>query len=322
MKKNLLFLMILLLPISAKAASMEIKCSSTNITVGDSVRCTVTAKATQVGGAEGFVDITNGTVASTEKKVCEIGDPYDLDLPTNKMKLSCANVLVNNTADIAVYTLKSSATGKMTFGISSAKVVDESFNTVSVTSPSVTITVNPKATQPPSTKPTTRPTSPAQEQPQTQAPVTEAPQTQAPNTEPVTEEPATEEITTTDYVRPTSPKTDVTSELKSLKVKGVELQFNPSNYTYNFTVKNNVQNLDISYEKGNDDQVVVVSNTTLKNGLNKIYVEVTEGDSKTTYTLNATREAGMSTTKLIKIVASSGGLVGLSYALLKILKRR
>ena len=328
MKKNLLFLMILLLPITAKAASMEIQCTSNSITVGESVKCSIVGKHAKVGGAAAkVVSVSNGSITAATPSTCPFGE-------VKNEEFSCVNEETANSVTFASYTIKSSKEGTMTLTLSEVELVGingTDYVTYEFPSVSKNITVKAKATQPPSTKPTTRPTmpnspSPQQPEPQTQAtePQSVQPTTDAPSTEPVTETPVTEpwtDETTTTAVKP-SPKTDGTGELKSLTVDGAQLTFNPSNYTYNFTVKSNVKELKVSYVKGNDDQTVVVSNTTLKDGLNKIYVEVTEGDIKKTYTLNATREAGMSTTKLVKIVVSIAGLVGLSYALLKVLKRQ
>lgn len=318
-KKNiLLLLLIALFPITAQAASMEIKCSSTSITVGDSVRCTVIAKEQAIGGVQGNVEITNGTVTSTEKKACAFGDLYVKDENTGKMTLSCVLELDKNSADVAVYTLKSSKVGTMTFKISDAVVINGNFDSINVASPSVNITVKEPVTQAPS-----RPVTPAP-QPQTEAP-TQAPQqnetsTVAPATETPTEaqtEAPTEGTTVTEATKDT--------KLERLNIEGVTFTFQSDKLEYNIEVPNSVEELKIDYKTFNPNAVVEVSTTKLVDGMNNIEVKVTYEGVTSVYKLNIKRIPAKSpktdSTKIIKLVVSLIGMVGLSFLLIIVIKK-
>ena len=317
-KRNiLLLLLVALFPITAKAASMEIRCSSTSITVGDSVRCTVIAKEQEIGGVQGNVEITNGTVTSTEKKACAFGDLYVEDPNTKKMTLSCVLELDKNSAEVAVYTLKSSKVGTMTFRISDAVVINGNFDSINVASPSVNITVKEPVTQAPSKPVTQAP------QPQTEAP-TQAPQTQAPTEAPATEAP-TEAPTEASTEGTTVTEATKDTKLERLSIEGVTFTFQSDKLEYNIEVPNSVEELKIDYKAFNPNAVVEVSTTKLVDGMNNIEVKVTYEGVTSVYKLNIKRIPAKNpktdSTKIIKLVVSLIGMVGLSFLLIIVIKK-
>ena len=78
------------------------------------------------------------------------------------------------------------------------------------------------------------------------------------------------------------------SKLNSLEIKdyNLEPQFASDIYTYNLTVKNNVNSLDIKALASEDDQVEILGNEKFKDGKNEIIIRVTGNDkTNTTYKL-------------------------------------
>lgn len=67
------------------------------------------------------------------------------------------------------------------------------------------------------------------------------------------------------------------------------LKFDKYVNTYSVNVKSDVTELDLVYEVY-DGEVKVIENENLKEGLNYVYLEVTNEDSKTWYTLKVYKE--------------------------------
>lgn len=318
MRKYIIFTLIMFMPIVASAASLQIVCEKDTITVGDSVRCDIFGYDTTVGGAKAeSVSVTNGSITSFIKGNCtELASGA-----VSNSSFECISDEAANSTKFLSYVLKSQNSGSMTLKLSNAELVGNNYSTISFPSVTKTITVNPKPTTQPTTKPVTRPTP----QPTPSTPVTEAPPQEVPSTEPVTEAPVTEPITdpveepTSEVAKP-SAKTDEVIYLKSLMVEGVDINFSPRNFNYNFSVGKDVNELKITYEIENNE-VVKVSDTKLKSGLNKIYVEVSKGDISSTYTLNVTKESGSKTVKIIKIAGSTSGIVILVYCLFRVIRK-
>ncbi len=102
-------------------------------------------------------------------------------------------------------------------------------------------------------------------------------------------------------------KLNGSSILDDLKVKDYKLQenFEKDKYTYNLTVGNNVVNLDILAKSSKTADITISGNTDLKEGLNEIFIKVTEtGKSSSTYKiivnkLNAEEEKALAKNNLL-----------------------
>lgn len=321
MKKYIMFVFIMFMPIVVNAASIQIVCEKDTITVGDSVRCDIIGNDTTVGGAKAdSVSVTNGTITSFIKGNC-------IELAAGAVSNSsfeCISDEAPNSTKIVSYVLKSQNAGNMVFKLTNAQLVGYEYATIDFPSITKTITVKAKETTQATTKSTTKPAVKPQPSPSEPSPSRSNTQTPA-QTEPVTEAPTTEVVTepveepTSEVVRP-NPKTDEVIYLKSLKVDGIEINFSPTNFNYNFSVGKDINELNITYE-AEDDEDVEVSDTKLKSGLNKIYIVVTKGDISSTYTLNVTKESSNKTVKTIKIVGSVSGIGVLVYCLFRVLRK-
>ena len=75
-----------------------------------------------------------------------------------------------------------------------------------------------------------------------------------------------------------------TSNLTSLEVTGYNLNpsFNSEIYTYNLTIPNNINKLDIKAVGSDNDQIEIIGNENLKDGENEILISVTNNDKTTT----------------------------------------
>ena len=317
MKKYIMFAFIMFMPIVVNAASIQIVCEKDTITVGDSVRCDIIGNDTTVGGAKAdSVSVTNGTITSFIKGNC-------IELAAGAVSNSsfeCISDEAPNSTKIVSYVLKSQNEGNMVFELTNAQLVGYEYATIDFPSITKTITVKAKettqATTKPAVKPQPSPSEPSPSGPNTQAPVQTEPVIEAPTTEVVTEP---ESEPTSEVVKP-NPKSDEVIYLKSLKVDGIEINFSPTSFNYNFNVGKDINELNITYET-EDDEDVEVSDTKLKSGLNKIYIVVTKGNLSSTYTLNVTKESSNKTVKTIKIVGSVSGIGVLVYCLFRVLRK-
>ena len=79
-------------------------------------------------------------------------------------------------------------------------------------------------------------------------------------------------------------KTLGSSKLTSLEIDGYDLNpiFNDEIYTYNLTVKNDVNSINIKALASDNDQVEIIGNENLKEGENEILISVTNNDKTTT----------------------------------------
>ncbi len=75
-----------------------------------------------------------------------------------------------------------------------------------------------------------------------------------------------------------------TSNLTSLEVTGYNLNpsFNSEIYTYNLTIPNNINKLDIKAVGSDNDQIEIIGNENLKDGENEILISITNNDKTTT----------------------------------------
>lgn len=311
MKKKiiLLLLLVVVLPISAKAATLEMSCASSTINVGDSVRCVITGKDSMVSGGSGKVSVSNGSITNREKIHCAA--------PSITDEFSCYDEMVENKIDIVAYTFKSSSAGTMTITVSDATVVDANFDQVSVSNITKKITVKQPTTTT-TTKATTRQTQAPQVQPSNTQP-----QTQGTTESPVTEETtqATEETT----VPETNAKTDSDTQLSSLSIKDVVFTFQSDKYEYNIELTSDITDLVLDYKTYNANAEVTVSSTKLVMGMNNIEIKVTYAGETSTYKLNINKKAKKDNKREIiriaKLVGSVVGMIGLSYVLIIVIKK-
>ena len=79
-------------------------------------------------------------------------------------------------------------------------------------------------------------------------------------------------------------KTLGSSKLTSLEIDGYDLNpiFNDEIYTYNLTVKNDVNSINIKALASDNDQIEIIGNENLKEGENEILISVTNNDKTTT----------------------------------------
>ena len=82
------------------------------------------------------------------------------------------------------------------------------------------------------------------------------------------------------------------SLIKSLKIKGYEIDFDPHKYEYSVKVKNSVKSLDLTIVLNDKNASYVVNgNSNFKVGENTVTIVVTAEDGSTsTYTIKVTRE--------------------------------
>ena len=92
-------------------------------------------------------------------------------------------------------------------------------------------------------------------------------------------------------------KANTNNQLKSLTIKNVDFTFNPTTYTYDLEVDNEVTKLDITATTESSSATVKITNPDpLVLGLNLIKIEVTAEDKSTqTYTLNVNRDNNIPT---------------------------
>ena len=134
-KRFLLYLLLLLIPINAKAAaSMSVSCDKTSVNPKETVNCSIVVYDTEVSGGEGNVSVTNGTIKSYTENKCGYGS-----IETNQF--SCVDDWTNDSMVIGSYEIETGSSGTTTFTVSDAKVVGNKFATIPVTVPAVNITV-------------------------------------------------------------------------------------------------------------------------------------------------------------------------------------
>ena len=137
MKKRYLItiLLLVLLPINVKAASISVSCNKSTADSNTTVVCKVYAKDSKVSGAEGSVSVTNGTIVSQSKLSCEIGS-------VTSKGFECVDTEVNNSLQVVSYTIKVGSEGTTTFKVTNGKVVGNNYDTISVGASQVTININ------------------------------------------------------------------------------------------------------------------------------------------------------------------------------------
>ena len=332
MKKRILILLaLILIPISANAASMNISCTSGSIAVGGTVKCSIKGSAPYIGGGEGKLDISGGTIESYSVGTCDtIGKDG-----VNKSEFTCLNEKNPNNVTFVTYVLKGTQPGTMTFKVNDAKLVavdaNDNFDTVEFGTISTNIAVvNPVVPSQPTTKqtqPTQNTTRAPQVQPgttqgTTQAPTPGEPTTASPVEEPTTTtEPVTEEVTTVE----SNPRTDSNSLLATLTIKGIKFDFNSTKFEYNIEVTSDIKDLEFSYKPYMESANVNISSTKLVDGMNNIEIVVSYEGETTTYKLNINKKVKKDSKKAIikvaKIVGSLAGMLGLTYLLIVVIKK-
>jgi len=331
-KKILILLALILIPISANAASMNISCTSGSIAVGGTVKCSIKGQAPYIGGGEGKIAISGGTIESYSIGTCiTLGSDA-----VSKSEFTCINEKNPNNVTFVTYVLKATQPGTLSFKVNEAKIVavdtNDNFDTVEFGTLSANIAVvNPIVPSQPTTKqtqPTQNTTRAPQVQPgttqgTTQAPTPGEPTTQAPVEEPPTTptEPTSEEVTTVE----SNPRTDSNSLLATLTIKGIKFDFNSTKLDYNIEVTSDIKELEFSYKPYMESANVNISSTKLVDGMNKIEIVVSFEGETTTYKLNINKRVKKDSKKAIvkvaKIVGSLAGMLGLTYLLIVVIKK-
>ena len=98
MKKRMLLCLLLLIPINAKAASMNVSCSKSTVEPSSTINCTVNVFDNEVSGGEGSVSVSNGTIKSGAKNKCGYGS-------VSNDKFACVDDVVNKSMSLATYTI-------------------------------------------------------------------------------------------------------------------------------------------------------------------------------------------------------------------------
>lgn len=207
MMKKILLLIILLIPFSVSAMSMELSCDKYTVYVGENVNCSVKVKDTNVSGGEANISVSNGNITSYSKVTCGNGE-------VGKDNFSCTDILTPNSLTLASYTIKAGGAGTMSITLSDITIVGNNFDedhpsnivkNISVIDRPTTTTTTYRHTQAPVTKTTT-----------TQAPVTNEITTGTVVTETITVDSMTVQTTTSTTVKTTvptvSPKTEESNE--------------------------------------------------------------------------------------------------------------
>ena len=115
--------------------------------------------------------------------------------------------------------------------------------------------------------------------------------------------------------------------IKSLKIKGYSIDFNPNKLEYSIKVKNNVKSLDLEIILNDENASYEVSgNQNFKVGENSVTIKVTAEDgSERTYTLKVTKEKAKEkeeteekdSSKTIIIILIILVIIGLIYVIFK-----
>ena len=94
------------------------------------------------------------------------------------------------------------------------------------------------------------------------------------------------------------------ASLKSLKIKEIELNFNPTIYEYNLEVKEDIEKINLEAVANDEDASIIYEKTkTLDTGLNKILITVTAADgTKKDYIINITKQEAIPLVENIKIL--------------------
>lgn len=201
--KKILLLIILLVPFSVSAMSMELSCDKSTVYVGENVNCSVKVKDTNVSGGEANISVSNGNITSYSKVTCGNGE-------VGKDNFSCTDILTPNSLTLASYTIKAGGAGTMSITLSDITIVGNNFDEDHPSN----IVKNISVIERPTTTTTTYR--------HTQAPVTEAPTTQAPVTEAPTGTVATETTTTESMTVQTTTSTTVKTTVPTVSPKTEE----------------------------------------------------------------------------------------------------
>ena len=201
--KKILLLIILLVPFSVSAMSMELSCDKSTVYVGENVNCSVKVKDTNVSGGEANISVSNGNITSYSKVTCGNGE-------VGKDNFSCTDILTPNSLTLASYTIKAGGAGTMSITLSDITIVGNNFDEDHPSN----IVKNISVIERPTTTTTTYR--------HTQAPVTEAPTTQAPVTEAPTVPVVTETTTTESMTVQTTTSTTVKTTVPTVSPKTEE----------------------------------------------------------------------------------------------------
>ena len=135
-KRYLLYLLLLLIPINAKAAaSMVLDCDKTTVNPNETITCSIVVNDSEVSGGEGSVSVTNGTIKTATASNCGYG-VFDTT------GFSCVDDWRANTLTIGTYTIQAGSIGTTTIAVTNANVVGYKFDTFDVNVASVNVSVN------------------------------------------------------------------------------------------------------------------------------------------------------------------------------------
>ena len=173
MKKiYLLFAILLLIPLNAKAYEIKLECDKTTAAPKSEVNCSVVGYDTHVSAVGGTVSVQNGTVKKVTKNQCNFGT-------VNETEFDCIHDITPTKMNAVTYTIEVGETGTTTFGLTNPKLVgyeyrDDDADTITVTPVRITISstspVNPDPTpvNPTPTDPELTPSNPTEPEKQEQ----------------------------------------------------------------------------------------------------------------------------------------------------------
>ena len=163
-KRYLLFAILLLIPLNAKAYEIKLECDKTTAAPKSEVNCSVVGYDTHVSAVGGTVSVQNGTVKKVTKNQCNFGI-------VEETEFDCIHDITPTKLNAVTYTIEVGASGTTTFGLTSPKLVgyeyrDDDSDTITVEPVRITISstspVNPDPTpvNPTPTDPEPTPTDP------------------------------------------------------------------------------------------------------------------------------------------------------------------
>src|SRR5574344_17814 len=248
MKKKILLLLICLIPISVKAASIGISCPS-SVTAGEVINCSLTAYHESLSALSAGVTYSG---ASYFNSVNKTGSGF---FNISAYKMDGTFDLTYGSIGLATYIFSTSTPGTFTISVSGVSIIDGSFNTISGTGDSKSVIITPKTT------------AKADDNKRSNYVIDVKP-TPSPGT--TTTYPAYKDNT-----------------LSSLSIDNYRINFLRELYTYSIVVPENVTAVKINYEVTNSaNTVTVTGNDNLNYGENKVLVTVTTPTGETkTYTI-------------------------------------
>ena len=269
MKKRMLSCLLLLIPINAKAASMNVSCSKSTVEPSSTINCTVNVFDNEVSGGEGSVSVSNGTIKNVVKNKCGYGS-VALD------KFACVDDVVNKSMSLATYTIEVGNEGTTTFTVSNAKVVGNEFATVPVGTVSSKISI---------VKPTVEVKEEVKPQPKQEDKKQNIVAAKPEEKKVAVEDKKEEEVPTEEPVEEI--KEEVKEErhgLKLFKVFGEVYEINDEiNEPFTIDIATNMTEITFEYETYSKEDEVSINTKQIKDGFNKLVIKYSYNDESKEY---------------------------------------